>query len=149
MQLCNLARTSASCSYERFQPNNQVLAPLSVSTCAFKFRHYRNQQINSFDEKSDTGVPDRYKHLNALVKRHTPTIPANIKKILCDQIEHSTIHKISKLYITKTRLYNFDPLKPYFYIVKLGFTGVYIIFLISAQKHRFWVLVRTASSRRF
>ena len=31
----------------------------------------------------------------------------------------------------KTRLYNFDPLKPHFYIVKLGFTGVYIIFLIS------------------
>ena len=37
-----------------------------------------------------------------------------------------------KLYITKTYLYNFDPLKPHFYIVKLGFTGVYIIF-ISAQ----------------
>ena len=36
-------------------------------------------------------------------------------------------------YIRKTCLYNFDPLKPHFYIVKLGFTGVYIIFLISAQ----------------
>ena len=35
--------------------------------------------------------------------------------------------------ITKTYLYNFDPLKPHFYVVKLGFTGVYIIFLISAQ----------------
>ena len=35
--------------------------------------------------------------------------------------------------ITKTYIYNFDPLKPHFYIVKLGFTGVYIIFLISAQ----------------
>ena len=48
-------------------------------------------------------------------------------------------------------LYNFDPFKPHFYIVKLGFTGVYIIFLISAQKHtiRLWVLVRTASARRF
>ena len=34
-------------------------------------------------------------------------------------------------HITKTYLYNFDPLKPHFYIVKLGFTGVYIIFLIS------------------
>ena len=40
--------------------------------------------------------------------------------------------------ITKTRLYNIDPLKPHFYIVKLGFTGVYIIFLISAQKHGLW-----------
>ena len=35
--------------------------------------------------------------------------------------------------IMKTYLYNFDPLKPHIYIVKLGFTGVYIIFLISAQ----------------
>ena len=30
-------------------------------------------------------------------------------------------------------MHNSDPLKPHFYIVKLGFTGVYIIFLISAQ----------------
>ena len=36
--------------------------------------------------------------------------------------------------ITKTRLYNVDSLKPHFYIVKLGFIGVYIIILISAQK---------------
>ena len=49
-----------------------------------------------------------------------------------------------KVIITKTCLYNFDPLKPHLYIVKLGFTGVYIIFLISAQKHRLWVRVRTA-----
>ena len=37
----------------------------------------------------------------------------------------------------------------HFYIVKLGFTGVYIIFLISAQKHRLKVLVRTALPRLF
>ena len=48
--------------------------------------------------------------------------------------------------ITKTRLYNFDPLEPHFHIVKLGFTGVYNIFVISAQKHRLRVLVRTASN---
>ena len=35
--------------------------------------------------------------------------------------------------ITKTCLFNFDPIKPHFYVVKLGFTGVHIIFLISAQ----------------
>ena len=40
--------------------------------------------------------------------------------------------------ITKTSLYNFDLLKPHFFMVELGFTGVYIIFLISAQKHRLW-----------
>ena len=48
--------------------------------------------------------------------------------------------------ITKTRLYNFDPLKSHFYIVKLGFTRVYIIFLLSALKYRLWILVRTASA---
>ena len=32
--------------------------------------------------------------------------------------------------ITKTCLYNFDPLKPHFYLVKLGFIGVYIFFLL-------------------
>ena len=48
------------------------------------------------------------------------------------------------VYIMKTCLYNCDPLKPHFHIGKLRFTGVYIIFLISSQKHRLWVLVRTA-----
>ena len=33
----------------------------------------------------------------------------------------------------KICLYSFDPLKPHFCIVKLGFTGVYIIFLMSAK----------------
>ena len=36
-------------------------------------------------------------------------------------------------FITKTYLYDFDLLKPHFAIVKLRFTGVYIIFRISAQ----------------
>ena len=35
--------------------------------------------------------------------------------------------------ITRSYLYNFDPLKPNFYIVKLGFTRIYVIFLISAR----------------
>ena len=38
-------------------------------------------------------------------------------------------------FITKTCLYNFDPLKPHFYIVKLGFTGVYIIFFLFLLKN--------------
>ena len=49
---------------------------------------------------------------------------------------HSLLHWIMNTLrnvITKTRLYNFDTLKPNFYVVKLGFTGVYIICLISAQ----------------
>ena len=39
------------------------------------------------------------------------------------------------LIITKTYLCNFDPLKPHFYIVKLGFTGVYIIFFLFLLKN--------------
>ena len=46
----------------------------------------------------------------------------------------SSAHQIFKTFvvITKTHLYNSDPLGLHFYILKLGFTGVYIIFLISA-----------------
>ena len=42
--------------------------------------------------------------------------------------------KKRKPVIRKPCLYNFDPVKPHFYIVKLGLTGVYIIFVIFAQK---------------
>ena len=41
------------------------------------------------------------------------------------------------------------PITPHFYILKLGFTGVYICFLIFALKHSLWVLVRTALLRKF
>ena len=52
-------------------------------------------------------------------------------------------------YLMKIRLYSFDPFSPDFYTVKLGFTGAYINFLVSAPKHRLWALVRTALPRRF
>ena len=63
--------------------------------------------------------------------------------------EDTVIPRNKFVFITKTRLYSFNPVKSHFYTVKLGFTGVYIDFLISAQKHRLWVLVRPASARRF
>ena len=49
------------------------------------------------------------------------------------------------LTIMQTSPCNEYPLTPHFYIVKLGFTGVYIFFLIFALKHRSLVHVRTAS----
>ena len=57
------------------------------------------------------------------------------KDFMFSGLEHeSKFYNLGARYaITKTRLYKFDPLEPHFYIVKLGFTGVYIIFLISAQ----------------
>ena len=51
-------------------------------------------------------------------------------------IYNQNLRQHKNKHITKTCLYNFDPLKPQFYIVELGFTGVYIIFLIFAQKYR-------------
>ena len=48
---------------------------------------------------------------------------------MADVVDHPTKLQI----ITKTCLYNFDPLQPHFYIVKLGLTEVYVIFLISSQ----------------
>ena len=47
-------------------------------------------------------------------------------------------------YIMLTRPCNLHHLTFHFYIVKLGFTGIYI-FLIFALIYRSWVLVRTAS----
>ena len=40
------------------------------------------------------------------------------------------------LLIMNTHLYNFDPLKAHIYMVKLGFTGVYITFLILLKKKK-------------
>ena len=51
--------------------------------------------------------------------------------------------------IRKTCPCNVYPLIPHFYIAKLGYGEVYLFFFIFAPKHRLWVLVRTASPRRF
>ena len=55
-----------------------------------------------------------------------------LSDLLCVQVRSQGYRILtpSELTITKTCLYNFDPLKPHFYIVKLGFTGVYIIFFL-------------------
>ena len=57
---------------------------------------------------------------------------AYFQYLLCPKVGNAK-RRLIRATITKTYLYNFDPLKPHFYIVKLRFTGVYIIFLISAQ----------------
>ena len=59
------------------------------------------------------------------------------------------LHQHVKLCIRKTCPCNEYPLKPNFYIAKLGYAGIYLFFLIFAPKHRLWVLVRAASARQF
>ena len=62
--------------------------------------------------------------------------------IICIIVRKETIVQKQNLLnngsFTKTCLYNSEPLKLHFYTVKLEFTEVYIIFLISAQKIYCW-----------
>ena len=51
-------------------------------------------------------------------------------------MKHMSLIKVFQK--TNTDFSSRNPLKPHFCIVKLGFKGVYITFLISAQKHRLW-----------
>ena len=71
-----------------------------------------------------------FEHFCVLVPKHTAYYRYSLE--LPCKLKYNKKIKV-KIAITKTCLYNFDILKPHFYIVKLGFTGVYIIFHISAQ----------------
>ena len=69
-------------------------------------------------------------------KQNWQPFPKKVATLL-PKLNSEYILNLHKSHITKTCLYNFDPLNPHFYVVKLGFTGVYIIFLISAQNIEF------------
>ena len=88
--------------------------------------------------------------INKMANRVDPDEIAHLAGLHCLHRYLNRSTGLKRLPITKTYLKNFDPLKSYFKLVhvKPGFTGVYIIFLISAQKHRLWVLVRATSARR-
>ena len=67
-----------------------------------------------------------------------PVLQSNNKYMFLDDYQNHDILiyklRMKSMHITKTYLYKSDPLKPDCYIVKLGFTGVYIIFLISDRR---------------
>ena len=73
---------------------------------------------------------------------------SNERVVLCMQFQTYDHISLKIFHIMQTCPCNEDPLTPHVYIVKLECTGVYI-FLIFALKYRLWVLVRTASLRRF
>ena len=62
--------------------------------------------------------------------RITITCSLTSSLLLCKRDLYRYFLTFKDLIITKTCLFTFDSLKPHVYIVKLGFTGVYIIFLI-------------------
>ena len=77
-----------------------------------------------------------YEPNSASSGNQNPDIVIPVEKatqVLPIQLWANMVYKRSN-HITKTYLYNFDPLKPHFYIVKLGLRGVYIILLNSAQE---------------
>ena len=72
------------------------------------------------------------------------TLYVNTFKPGVQYITKTCLYNVSlSMFLSRNKKDNYYPCKPHFYIVKVGFTGVYIIFLISAHKHRLWVLVRT------
>ena len=58
------------------------------------------------------------------MRTHNIHFHAKIRK----KITIVSINIFLEVFIKKTYPYNFDSLKPHFYIIKLEFAGVYIIF---------------------
>ena len=50
----------------------------------------------------------------------------------------SVVSYVVFVFITKTRLYSFDPLKPHFYIIKLGLLGYILFFLFLLKNIDCW-----------
>ena len=93
---------------------------LPKGSCSFLDR----REINSFDRvvsREKVSIPLRNEVLSFM------TQDGKFALITEPQRQKETFGRASSGVLRK-RLYNFDPLKPHFY--KLGFTGVYIIFLI-------------------
>ena len=73
---------------------------------------------------------------------HGEKADANLSKMRCDFECHMYVNKtctscirpgLKQIIITKTCPCNVYPLEPHFYIVKLGFAGVYLSFLLLIQ----------------
>ena len=101
------------------------------------FVQYHENEILGFDETSYIEVfhfVDRIVFSGLFNKQH-------LYLLLYYPIKHTRLHSmfvycavvgyyaVFVVLITRTYLYNVDLLEPHFYIVKLGFKGVYIIFL--------------------
>ena len=72
----------------------------------------------------------RYPHRHNFSPLPIPKAPSDDSDQIARRCRLNCIFDRRTYPVTQTCLYNFDPLKPHFYIVKLGFTGVYITFLM-------------------
>ena len=112
--------------YAKLTPNDVVLG-LRVLTPLYALNRMTTYHIKEYSSGQlvCSGIKDLDQTANPDIRVFVPFLC-----ILTYIFTHSSRN------ISKTCLYNFDPLKPHFYIAKLGFTGVYIIFPIFAQNHR-------------
>ena len=99
-------------------PSDTKLSKLDTLRLASSYIAHLKQILDSEEEEVTSNNPSTIHPLNLVC--------SNLK-LNISQLEICFSQNIS--HITKIHLYNFDPLKPHFYIVILGFTGVYTIFL--------------------
>ena len=103
---------------------------------SFFLEYTRFQKVLDVEE----GKQEVTEVVSLVKKRHkiyiVYPVPRDHHTDLCDVLLASTLN--FQITSQKHAYIILTGLKPHFYIVKLGFTGVYIIFLISAKKHRLW-----------
>ena len=90
--------------------------------------HHHNRHNNNYNNINNIG------YIFSLATNHRYSIFSNPNPFHIYMIYLSLSERIVMQYITKTRLYNFDPLKPHFYIVKLGLQG-YTLFSLFLLKN--------------
>ena len=112
-------RTHENNTNNKLESHNQKLKKYLSGT--MRLPEAVEQLVNFIDEAYAKSSFNRYENLITKI---------DVRNTDGDLVQYSLIcNSKSFQIITKTRLYSFDPLKPHFYIVKLGFTGVYIIYL--------------------
>ena len=89
---------------------------------------WRRRKMNESEETEEVKISP-LRAPAAMVAALPNYKPISVGRPVTQDTRHLCHTQPPPVFITKTCLYNFDPLKPHFYIVKLGFTGVYIIFL--------------------
>ena len=111
-----------------------------ISICSFSILYNSNFILTATSLGTNPVVVARvHCTIISLVENKINLQGRNVRKCTFEHVRSAKIQISLRICaewsITKTRIYNFDPLKPHFYVVKLGFTRVYIIFLIFARKH--------------
>ena len=104
--------------FKNVPKKNIKISSINTQPCIFLFPLYTTEEHE--------GILHRV--VNIMWDASREKVPSNMPRMPTVRSSCACEKYYSGLIITKTRLYNVDPLKPHFYTVKLGFTGVYIIF---------------------